>query len=186
MTKVFAAALLATTVAVSNAAIAGPTESLTAVFTTPDGGVTVNGYDQQILVDVSGIGQSLGNCQNDAFYVLLGCQLVQDGRYYQLSFGTSPLVIFNPDQDAINFIVGGLPAYNPTHDYSFILNTGATVLTQLHFGVSDGEFDDNSGAYQITVAQLGVSEVPEPLTLALFGAGLVGMAAVGRRKKRTS
>ncbi len=183
MTRVLAAALLATTTLASpTAALAGPTETLTAVFTTPDGGVSLNGYDQQVLVDVSGIGQSLGNCQNDAFYVLFGCPLVQDARYYQLSFGTSTLVTYNPDQDAINFIVGGLPAYNPTHDYSFILNTGATVPTQLHFGVSDGEFDDNSGAYQITVAQLGV---PEPLTLALFGAGLAG-AAVIRRRKRNS
>jgi hypothetical protein len=186
--KVFAAAIVAASLsAMSAAAEAGPIESLTALFTTADGGVTLNGYDHKVLVTVSGAGNSLGGCLNDAFYVYWGCPgaIYHDGNgawlaYYQLSFGTSTLVPFNPDQNADNFLVGGLPDYNPSHDYSFILDTGVTIPTLLHFGVSDGEFDDNAGSYQITVSQLAI---PEPVSLLLFGAGLAGALAVRRRKK---
>jgi hypothetical protein len=50
--------------------------------------------------------------------------------------------------------------------YTFDLNTGTSVFTKLHFGVSDGIFSDNSGAYTITVSQ--VAAIPEPSAWAMM------------------
>lgn len=188
--KVLAAAIVAASMsAVPVVSSAGPIETLTAAFTAPDGGVTVHGYDDQVLITVSGFGSSLGDCLNDAFYVFSGCPggIYHDGNgawlaYYQLSFGTSPLVAYDPDQNADNFLIGALPDYNPTHEYSFILDTGVNSPEFLHFGVSDGQFQDNAGAYQITVSQVGV---PEPISLSLFGAGLAAAVSLRRRKRRS-
>lgn len=189
MLKILTAAFVTASIFVaSDAAVAGPIETVTAVFTQPDGGVTVNGYDDKILVTVSGGGNSFGNCLNDAFYVYFGCPggIYHDGNgawlaYYQLSFGTSPLVAYDPDQNADNFLIGALPDYNPEHSYGFILDTGVNTPTLLHFGVSDGQFQDNSGAFQITVSQLAV---PEPLSIFVFGAGLAAAGSVRRRKPK--
>ncbi len=52
--------------------------------------------------------------------------------------------------------------------------------TQLHFGVSDGDFSDNSGMYTITVAQ-----VPEASTWALMMLGLAGLGFAGYRKTKS-
>jgi hypothetical protein len=160
--------------------IAGPvfaTETLTATFTTPDGGITTGGYDNDVRVTVSGVGQSLGTAYNDAFYIYTDGAPYNDPSYYQLTFGTTTLVGFDPTQDAKNYLVGSLPAYNPDHIYTFILNTGVTTPTQLHFGVSDGIFSDNSGAYRITV-----SSVPEPAAWTLMMAGFAGLGAALRRR----
>ena len=157
-------------------------ETLTAVFTQADGGVTVNSYSGTVKVTVSGTGQSLGSQTNDAFYLF--DPPVHDSSYYQLTFGTTTLTGFNPAQNAVNFIVGGLPAYNASHVYTFLLNTGLAVPGQLHFGVGDGNFGDNSGAYRITVAN-----VPEPASWAMMiaGFGLVGAAArVSARRRRVA
>jgi hypothetical protein len=130
---------------------------------------------------VSGSGQSLGTNLNDAFYVYdPENPPVNDGNYYQLSFGTSTLVAADPSQDARNALVGALPLFDPTHTYTFLLDTGVTSPTQLHFGVSDDVFGDNTGAFTITVAQ-----VPEPAAWALMlvGVGFVGAGLrLGRRE----
>jgi len=157
-------------------------ETLTASFTTPDGGVTTGSYDDIVSVTVSGVGQSDATEFNDAFYVYTGSGApFHDPSYYQLTFGTSTLTTFNPAQDASNFLVGSLPAYDSSHEYTFLLNTGVTSPTQLHFGVGDGDFGDNSGAFTITVA-----EVPEPATWALMlvGFGRLG-GALRTHKRRT-
>src|SRR5262249_36049959 len=77
-----------------------------------------------------------------------------DGGYYQLAFGTSPLAAFSLGSNARNFLVGPLPAYDPAHNYTVILDTRLWSLGQLHFGVSDGGYSDNTGAYGITLTQL--------------------------------
>ena len=158
-------------------------ETLTATFTQPDGGVTVNTYDNTVLVTVSGVGQSAGTNYNDAFYVYAdasGAPIgpTNDPDYYQLTFGTSALVGFDPAQDAKYFLVGSLPAYNPNHIYMFELDTGTSAPSSLHFGVSDGNFSDNSGFYTITV-----SEVPEPSTWAMMLLGFAGLAFAAFRSR---
>jgi hypothetical protein len=161
-------------------------ETISVPFTTPDGGVTAGLYDGTVRVTVSGVGQSLGTQLNDAFYVYTdgaGSPITpfNDPDYYQLTFGTTTLVPFDPAQDAKNFLVGPLPAYASSHIYSFELNTGVSVPTALHFGVSDGDFADNSGSYTISVSQ-----VPEASTWAMMLAGFAGLGYVAFSRRRTA
>jgi hypothetical protein len=168
----------------------GSTENLSATFTTPDGGVTTGLYDNYVEITVSGTGMSYATNVNDAFYVLTGGPAA-DPDYYQLTFGTTTLVAFDPSQDIKNFIAYDLlantavtapyvPAYEADNTYSFIIDTGAVSLTSLHFGVGDGNFTDNSGAYQIAVTQLAA--IPEPGSLLLLGVGAVTLGLGWRRK----
>lgn len=153
-------------------------ETITASFAMPDGGVTTGLYDGQVRITVSGGGSSNGLAFNDAFYQLpAGGSPVHDGSYYQLTFSTTALQPLMPGQDAYLAIVGGLPAFSADNIYSFVLDTGVFTPSILHFGVSDGNFSDNSGAYTITVAQ-----VPEPASILLVGAGLATAAAFRRRR----
>ena len=179
----------------SNYVASGPLESMTAVFNTPDGGVSANSYSGLVKLVVSGTGQSYFNYLNDAFHVYSpGPAPASDAGYYQLTFSNSTLVANNILQAAANFIAYDLdagldvnapylPQYRSDHTYNFVLDVGALAST-LHFGVSDGVFADNSGAYNITLQQLVRSSVPEPTTLMLFG---LGLAAIGyQRRKRVA
>ena len=168
----------------------GPSETVTAVFTTPDGGVTVGTYSGLVKLTVSGTGQSLASYFNDAFYVLRASGPTHYGHYYQLAFDTQPLVPFNPARDVKHFIFYDLdadvevtptyvPTYAPAHVYSFVVDTGAVVPTDLHFGVSNGMFGDNSGAFAVEVTQL--QEVPVPGAVFL---GMIGLATVGLIKRK--
>jgi hypothetical protein len=164
---------------------ASASEVVYALFSQTDGGVTVGTYEGNVSVTVSGVGQALADLYSDAFYLLPTAQspVATHVGFYDLAFGTSTLG--NNSQEALNFVIGGLPVYNPTHIYSFVLNTGSFVPTLLHFGVSDQIFNDNTGAYTIVVTQLS-SSVPEPSTWAML---LLGFAGVGfmtyRRRNKT-
>jgi streptogramin lyase len=136
----------------------GAQETLTATFTQPDGGVTRSAYKGYVLLRVTGVGQAYGPVYNDAFYLYTGPfnppRNGHDGGYYQLAFGTSPLTAFSLGSNARNFLVGALPPYSPAHEYPFIVDTRLVNPGQLHSGVSDGGYNDNTGAHTITVTQL--------------------------------
>ena len=151
-------------------------ETLSATFTQPDGGVTARLYAGTVRATVSGTGFSDANAINDAFYLVAGPR--HDPSYYQLTFGTAPLIGYDPAQNAVNFIPTGLPAYTATHVYSFLLDTDTTTPSHLHFGVGDGQFGDNGGAYTITVA------VPEPASWALMIGGFALTGVALRRRSR--
>lgn len=152
-------------------------ETINVLFSQADGGVSTGLYSGIVKVRVSGTGYSLGLERNDAFYLTSG--QTHDPSYYQLTFGTQTLVGFSPARNAVNFVVGGLPDYQANHVYDFMLDTGTLVPTQLHFGVGDGIYNDNEGAF---VVSLGV---PEPAAWAMMvgGFGAVG-GAVRRRRRR--
>jgi hypothetical protein len=139
-----------------------PTVTLTDTFTTPDGGVTTNSYSSYVLLDVTGVGQSYNTTYNDCFYLYTGSFNPPvngwDGGFYQLAFSTSTLQVGDLQNIAEKSLVAPLPPYNPIHEYNFILSTGLSSPGQLHFGVADGGFSDNTGAYTINVTQL----VPAP------------------------
>lgn len=172
------------------------TETLTAIFTTPDGGVTTNFYSGDVLVNVTGVGQSYSTAFNDAFYVYrdqAGNPITPSNPYinptnplglafYQLAFSPNTLTARDTNEAAFLSVVGGLPAYKSSHDYTFILNTGLNVPGKLHFGVTDGQYSDNTGAFTIKV-----TATPEPGSIALLaGLGLSGGMLLRRRKRGTT
>jgi len=134
-------------------------ETLKATFTQPDGGISLAGYKGYVRLHISGVGVSYPPEHNDAFYLYDGRFASSpthgwDGAYYQLTYSSATLPNNDAGADAFVHLVGGTPAYNPTHEYTVLLDTGLATAGQLHFGVSDAGFSDNSGAYTITVTQL--------------------------------
>jgi hypothetical protein len=147
---------------------------------------------------VSGTGYSLWSNINDAFHGVPGGSPL-DSQYYQLNLGwtSAPLVPLSGEaRNITNFImfvegVGSVsPGYTPayesvTHTYHFVVDTGLWSAQQLQFGVSDGNFGDNGGAYDITVWQLekggsSVPEYPAPYT----AIGLAFVLALARWRRR--
>ena len=66
-----------------------------------------------------------------------------------MSFRSHPFVAYTIEVTPVY-----VPAYRPDHTYSIVVDLGTDVPSQVHFGVSDGIFSDNSGAYTITIYQL--------------------------------
>jgi len=179
----------------------GSSETISAVFTQPDGGISANKYSGYVSLTVSGFGWSLGNYLNDAFYIYTNAFHVEtevgnDPNYYQLDFDTQTLLAYNPSRVAKNFIVYDidmdkeitattyLPTYRSDHIYNFVIDTGISIPTNLHFGVSDGYFGDNGGSYSISISQLKCTNVPEPTTMLLFGLGLIGVEGFRRKFRK--
>lgn len=147
----------------------GPGESVTAPFTTPDGGVTTGSFSGLVELTVSGTGESSATRLNDAFWVFTDLSYnpitpSNDLTWYQLSVDTQtlvaynhkharPLVVYDLDAD-VEITQPYIPEYRPDHTYNIIIDLGAVVPASLHFGVSDGIFSDNSGQYNIMVYQL--------------------------------
>lgn len=169
-------------------------EALHAPFTAPIGAQSANSYSGFVEVNVSGSGYSLGPNFNDAFYPYGG------NSFYGLGIGwvDSPLQGGNPTKYAsrlITFIegvgavpAGTLPARNfaAPYSYRFVIDLGALTPQSLQFGVLDGVFSDNGGAYDITLYQLregAAGGVPEPGVWALMILGF-GLAGTGVRRSR--
>lgn len=165
-----------------------PSEVVYAPFDQAAGVATTGSYYGKVQVTVSGVGQSLGEQFNDAFYLLPGDNnaVASPTRagFWDLGFGTSPIV-GDGSQEATNAIVGAVPAYNADNIYTLVLDTGAVSPIPLYFGVDDNILSDNSGAYTIVVTQLGVNTVPEPPSLALVLVSLVNVGFLNVLRTRS-
>jgi len=174
----------------------GSSENVNAVFTQADGGVTTNTYSGLVELIVTGTGEASATRLNDAFYIFTDLAHnpvapANSSQYYQLAVRTSTLQPFQPAFEAKHSIVYHVasssevtptyvPGYNANHTYNFVVDLNTVSLNQLHFGVSNGNFRDNSGAFSIDVHQLAVVPVPGAIILGSLGIGLVGWL---RRKK---
>jgi len=167
-----------------------------------DAVVTTGLYCGLVELTVSGTGESSATRLNDAFWVFTDgahnpIVPYNDSIWYQLNVSSQTLLGlydtgFNttttpPTQLAKHKIVYDLdadtevspiyvPAYRSDHTYSIVVDLSTGAPSQVHFGVSDGIFTDNSGAYTITVYQLlpGIAAEIEmkPETLNLKSKGL--------------
>lgn len=160
-------------------ASASPSFASEIVYTPFDlahGVATTGVYDGTVSITVSGLGQALASLYSDAFYVL--DHTPTDYHQWDLGFATSGAGLTSAE----NFLVGPVPAFDPTSIYTFELNTGLQAPAHLYFGVSDEIYTDNSGAYTVVVTQLA-SAVPEPSTWAMLLMGFIGLGFAGYRKQ---
>ena len=155
---------------------AGAVETVAVNFTAPTGGQSAGLWSGIVKLRVAGTGFSLGSQINDAFY-MVGSQSLNPG-YYALGFGTSPLLGNTPSNNIQNFLVDPVPAFAASNVYTFLVNTGTAVPSTLYFGVTDGNYGDNGGAFRITI-----SNVPEPASWALLIAGF-GLTGAAMRRRR--
>jgi PEP-CTERM motif len=175
----------------------GTSEALTATADQPDGGITTQSYSGYVDVVVSGIGTASGITPSDPFYLLSNPP--SHSSTYTLAFGTSPLTGWpTGSPSASNAIVydvdAGMqvtapyfPAYRSDHTYDVVLNTGTSIPSLLHFGIEDGNYADNSGAYTIKVTQLvAAAIVPEPSSLALAGIASLLVISYARHRHRAA
>jgi hypothetical protein len=186
----------ASTIILDDFTRSGPNESLTSQFTAPST-ATTNSYSGFVEVMVSGTGYSLWTLINDAFHGVPGGSPL-DSQYYQLNIGWTGFnlaPLSGESHNINNFIVfvegvgavapGYTPAYDANHTYHFVVDTGLLAGQQLQFGVSDGNFGDNGGAYNLSIWQLeqGASTVPEhPAPYAAMG--MVFVLAFARWRQR--
>jgi PKD repeat protein len=130
-------------------------ETVTVPFTTSSNGVTggvltSQTYSGDVQIEVSGVGNSLSQRMNDAFWVYTGGPLRYDVDWYHLRIGTD---------HPVSQLGGSPPPYTASHDYSFVWNVATPQ--QLRFWVSDGNFTDNGGSYTITVTPVAQPPVAD-------------------------
>ena len=186
----YIAILTGVIIAASAPAFAG--ETIIVPFTQYDAS-TVGLYDGVVDVTVSGVGQAYGSSYSDAFYQYTGVSTPETpwAGSWVMSFGLTTLGSFGNGGIPISTaIVGGIPAYSPSHVYNFAIDTGVSTPTLLHFGISDDYLTDNSGAYTVTLGAVdsGAFTVtaPEPSTWAMMLLGFGGLGFAGYRSSRKS
>jgi hypothetical protein len=166
-------------------------ESLSAPFVAV-GVQTQRDYSGLVEVNVSGSGYSNASNFNDAFYP-------NGNGYYQLgiSWRDAPLAGGQPNYyasrlitfiDGVGTVAAGTlpaPAAGPDYRYRFVIDLGNLVAQPLQFGVLDGVYADNGGAFQLSLYQLqaGAPGVPEPASWAMLIAGF-GLTGAAMRRRR--
>ncbi|MEQ9005249.1 MAG: hypothetical protein RIE74_16950 [Pseudomonadales bacterium] len=143
-------------------------------------------YSGYVEVLVSGSGKASGTALNDAFYVytdLSGNPIppFNPGIWYQLAIDTAtiqgqPGAATEIGQHAKQLVVrdlragvplspGQAPAYRTDHVYRFVIDVSLAQSwggepDHLNFTVANGQYDDNSGSYNIELHQLVEEQAP--------------------------
>jgi hypothetical protein len=127
----------------------------------------------------------------------------QDGAFTDLSIfltagGTFGDLIFNlntPNRETGNATITVNLLSGPAQTYDFGLSNGENFLTVVANGgdrITSIGINSNTGmtsigiddARQIRISGIGSTDVPEPGTLALFAAGLIGIQRLARRSNK--
>lgn len=77
----------------------------------------------------------------------------------------------------------GVAAGDGYRNFVAAIDTSSTFTTVTFYGNGFGEYLVAGGTIYYATLEIGSVEVPEPAALALFGAGLLGFAALRRRKE---
>jgi hypothetical protein len=179
-------------------------------FAPADGGVSppwpelhrgVNGWDpaegaQHIELDSDELGPGYGNPAGEAGSMKIWQELALGAGQYELTFAYSPRPKTGPVDNVLGVdVFGGQVVFvdeslvadgsgsNQTqwvyHTYSFLLPDPMLVTVQF----ADEGRDNTLGTFLDDV-QLVRADVPEPGTLLLSGAAIVGLAGATRRRRR--
>jgi hypothetical protein len=143
---------------------AGPTpEELTVAACGETPATTARAYGGRVTMTVSGIYiNTPGQPLEDAFYHvdLADNSRSTDGacpecfRYNRLSEGANVCYLLSTNYRVSDLVVGGYPAFQPSHEYTVTLDLGSSPAERLDFGMADCGCSDNSGTHTVTLTPL--------------------------------
>ena len=140
--------------------------------TVSDSGIMLNGFLSYLLPEVVGLGDA---SIADPSQTCLSAATCSDGlRFLQDSISNNYYMQFFSQSGGVDQADTGFPSdfsfgfvgatENPDGTFHFVAGDGTPATTNFYNGVSNGE------------------SVPEPASIALFGAGILGLGLVRRRR----
>lgn len=164
--------------------VSGPLNggSVTHIISSPGasaiGGATLT-FDLDGFLSVDG-----DNCCTDTFTLTVNGATLFTGGFNMGGGGVNFVTISDPGVTIVsttsfgNF-AGGLTKFSVAH--TLLSGDNAYVFD---YGSMQGLGDEGWGLTDVVISAdvAGASGVPEPLTLSLLGAGLMGLGAIGRRR----
>jgi hypothetical protein len=151
-------------------------------FTTPSGSVTDNGGDLSVIVTTTTVTINNSNFLSATPDELFLTTANSGGNVATVTI-TGPVNVAQPTNTS--------PLTTGTGEYLDVSGTGILTLTGYAptlatFSFTSTDSNQNYGAssssYGFDITSLDEAPVPEPGTLSLFGAGLLGLAGMLRRK----